>query len=384
MGQSILVYTFIISVMLLLASIAQKRSLINNIYNSEKAKFLYPEIILMILVFTIMFGMRYNVGTDYLSYLSIYNYSIDEKALRYEPLFRYISTLCSDLNVHPTIYFGIWAFIQITFFLLAFNNKFYLLPLLVFFLFFNQEFMFWMNGIRQALAMCIWLYSVKYIHENKLFNYLLWITLAALFHKSVIILVIFYPILNKGIDYFKSIFMQIILFASTFIVRNAFSTVLSKLENIIIQFQYLFNSYESYTIDNMLDDLNNEVIGSGLAYIYKTIIWILIILYSKRLKRFYRFSDFNIVYFLFFIGILAEYSIPTGMVLFSRPFRYLYIFKTIMLAYFVYYLLKDKSTKYNKVLALIIIISFIAIFYLYQVNLPTDNTSWYRFYFQEI
>ena len=55
-----------------------------------------------------------------------------------------------------------------------------------------------------------------------------------------------------------------------------------------------------------------------------------------------------------------------------------------MLAYFVYYLLRDKTYGYNKLLAYLIIIVFIGIFYLNQINLPENNCSWFRFYFQEM
>lgn len=84
------------------------------------------------------------------------------------------------------------------------------------------------------------------------------------------------------------------------------------------------------------------------------------------------------------MGILADYAIPPGAIVLYRPFRYLMIFKTVMLAYFIYYLFKEKSIKYNKLLGLFLILSFIGIFYLNQMTQPIDNTSWFKFYSKDI
>lgn len=386
MLQSVFIYTFIILVMLLLAIGVKKRSMSCVNFSKcivDRGKFWYPEVIFLILFFSLMFGMRYNVGTDHLSYLYAYlNDSVEVS--RFEPLFRWITNYCVHLSIHPVIYFSIWAFVQITFFLLAFKNELYLLPLLIFFLFFNGEYFFWMNGIRQALAMCIWVYSIKYIYTKKIWRYILWCGVAFLFHKSAIILILLYPILKEGKGVFKNIPLQLILFVSVIVIRNMFEPFILNFVNLIEAFKTLLGGYESYTMDAMLEETKGEVEGTGLAFIFKTIVWIMIVLYSNRIKSFYNSKKINIFYFLFFIGILFEYAIPSGAVALTRPFRYLYVFKTVMLAYFVYYLLQDKTHKYNKLLAYLIIVAFIGIFYLNQINLPEDNCSWFRFYFQEM
>lgn len=386
MLQSVFVYTCIILIMLLLAVSVKKRSMhcvdfLEHI--GYRNRFWYPEVIFLILFFSLMFGMRYNVGTDHLSYLYAY---LDNSVeiLRFEPLFRYITSCCIHLNIHPIIYFSIWAFVQITFFLLAFKNELYLLPLLVFFLFFNGEYLFWMNGIRQALAMCIWVYSIKYIYIKKVWRYILWCGVAFLFHKSAIILILLYPILKNGKGVLKNIPLQLILFISAIVIRNVFESFILNIVGLIEMFKIIVGGYESYAIDLMLEETKGELEGTGLAFIAKTIVWIMIVLYSNRIKLFYNSKKINIFYFLFFIGILFEYAIPSGAIVLTRPFRYLYIFKTVMLAYFVYYLLRDKTYGYNKLLAYLIIIVFIGIFYLNQINLPENNCSWFRFYFQEM
>lgn len=388
MLQSIFSYSIIIVVMLFFSTmLAKKNSIHNNSKNLtlKKNNFWRVELIILIFLFTIFFGIRYNVGRDYMNYLipyldgSYYNTKI-------EPLFLLITDICYGFDVHPTIYFSIFCFIQITFFIYAFKDDCYIYPLLILFLFLNGEWLSWMNIIRQSLAMCIWLYSITFIGEKKFWHYIIWGIIAFLFHRSALILFVCYPLLRNGKDYFKSIPLQLILFASVFIIRNVFEVFILQLEPIIEQFQTILGGeselYRTYTMDNMLDELNNDVSGTGLAYMFRILVWVIIILYSRKLKSYYNSKKFNIIYFFFFFGLLTQYIFPEGVIAFSRPFRYFYIFQTIMLAYFVYYLLKSNSFRFNKILADFLIIAFIGVFVLSQITAPVDNYVWYQTYFQ--
>jgi hypothetical protein len=332
--------------------------------------------------------MRYDVGTDHLGYLFSYIEGSVGENLRMEPLFRWISKICYDLNIHPIIYFAIWAFIQITFFLLAFKNERYLFPLLITFLFFNLSFTFWMNGIRQALAMCIWLYSITFIVEKKFWHYIIWGIIAFLFHRSALILFVFYPLLRNGKDYFKSIPLQLILFVSVFIIKNVFEVFILQFEPIIEQFQTILGGeselYRDYTMDNMLDERNNEVEGTGLAYMFRILVWVIIILYSRKLKSYYNSKKFNIIYFFFFFSLLSFYIFPNGIVALRRPFSYFPVFQTIMLAYFVYYLFRSNSFRFNRLLAYALIIAFIGVFYLNMLGATERSSILFQFYFQKM
>ena len=52
-----------------------------------------------------------------------------------------------------------------------------------------------------------------------------------------------------------------------------------------------------------------------------------------------------------------------------------------MLSYFVYYLYKNKTVN-NAILAGLIILSFLGIFYLHHITSNRDSHLWYQFYFQ--
>lgn len=215
-------------VMLLFAVYAAFKSRYSSIATNgcqiSQRSFWHFETIFPLLLFAVVFGMRYDVGVDHLSYLEKYLERFHSG--KNDLLFNLLSELGWRLNLHYAVYFSLIAFIQVFFFFYAFKNERYLYPFLVFFIFTNGEWGFWMNGIRQALAMCIWIFSLKYIEEKKIWKYLLWGILAVLFHKSAIILLIFYPILRNGKDYFKSISLQLLLIGGAFVFQVLFSDLM--------------------------------------------------------------------------------------------------------------------------------------------------------------
>lgn len=386
MIQSILVYSLLLGIMLFFAFVASKKRSYYILSNGilKERSFVKFEIIFPIVLFAIVFGMRYDVGVDHLAYLRRYVFGIQIQ--RHELLFVFITNLCANLQLHYIIYFSILAFIQAFFFFYAFKKENFLYPFLVFFLFTNGEWLSWMNLMRQAIAICIWIFSLKYIVEKKLWLYVLWVTVAFLFHRSAIVLFIFYPILRSGNDYFKSIILQLILFVLAFVFREVFFDVISKFDALISFYLELMgrDMYEmSYNLERLLTNFK-ELKGTGYAAKFRILIIVIIILYSSRLKKFYNSRWFNTCYFFFFIGIIAMYIFPSGAIAIDRPFEYFYIFQTIMYAYFAHYLFSTK--KYDtQFMYYALIIAFIGIFYLNQVVTSSndDAACWYQFYFQK-
>jgi hypothetical protein len=71
--------------------------------------------ITLILLYSLIFGVRYGVGTDYLNYLDIYEnwgYGIDDES-RIELGFATILSFCSNLNLSKGWLFFILSFLQI-------------------------------------------------------------------------------------------------------------------------------------------------------------------------------------------------------------------------------------------------------------------------------
>lgn len=380
--QSIVLYSLLI---LTLVSFGKLYALQNTIFsvtenrlNVSGSGFKY--LVVIMLSFSIMMGLRYDVGTDYLAYQEGYIYNFDVG--KGEVIFNWIRELFNRLNLHYSIYFGFLAFLNISFFVLAFKRDAFILPLLLFFLIVNGDWLFWMNGIRQAIAMCIWIYALNFIERKKIWYYLFYCIVAIGFHKSAIILLPLYPLLKNGKDYFNNINWQLILLVGAFIVQYSFGSFLIQIEPLIEFYQSkLSGGVYNYTMDRFTEEASTEVGGSGVAYYFRILLCIVIIVYSKKLKQFYKSKWFNIIYFLFFLGLLIQNIFPLGSIVITRPFRFFFIFKGIMFAYFVFYLLKSKSPNYY-LFGVSLIIVFVAIFYLNIVNADENSHLWYRFYWE--
>jgi len=340
-----------------------------------KIPFLTWEVILPIIGFSLVFGMRYGVGDDHLTYLNIY--LTGEGVERYEWGFRYITTLFSKLNFHFAVYFTILAFLQIFFFFLAFKEERFLFPFLAFFLFSGGYYLSWMNGIRQDIAACIFIFAVKFIDQKKFVSFLVCCSLAFLFHKSAIILILFYPLLRNGYDYFKSTTIQLLVFLCALIAYYTNINLVGLLENFITVISYWFN-YEVYTNEG-IENITLEA-TTGIGFFLTALMDLIIIMYSKNLKSFYNSRRFNNIYTLYFIGAIAGILFAGSGVL-LRPFRYLAYFKLILLAYFMHYTLKNSKQPIYALLFFLITVIFLLLFgaILYRGD---TNTAKFLFFWQ--
>src|SRR5690606_18516102 len=128
--------------------------------------------------------------------------------------------------------------------------------------------------------------------------------------------------------------------------------------------------------------------GTGLVYIFRIVLNIIIILYSIKLKLFYNSKRFIVIYFLFIIGALTHYMFPVGLISITRPFRYFYVFQTIMFAYFLYYLYRTKLKniihgQYHALMYYGLIIVFIVVFDMSQITADDNSHIWYQFFFNQ-
>lgn len=379
--QSLLLYSFILFTLTFLMHLVAKRESY-RIENGDLVKeqsFWNPIIIFTLLLFSVFFGMRYDVGTDHIAYLSAY--IKNEDVSKGEPLFNGITVLFQNLNIHFVFYFSFLAFIQVLFFFYAFKNEKYLFPFLILFLFTTGEVFGWMNIIRQSIAFCIWVFSLKYIYEKKLWKYIIWCLIAAFFHKSALILIVLYPILKNGKDLFSSVFVQILLIIIAFLIETILIDVII-LFTPIIEFYISLLGNDKYAISynvEQLIEIKSEKSGSGMAYLAVIAVNFLIILYSQNLKEYFNSKRFNTIYTIYFFGLLTLYSIPNSFIVLTRPFRYFNSFHFIMLAFFCFYLFKSNNVN-NKNLGYIIVLLYLGIFYLNHITSNEDAHLWYQFY----
>lgn len=179
--------------------------------------------LLFVMALFVFAAIRYDIGRDYDTYLDVFNnpneIGTSEKG------YMYINSLIKKLGFSFQTVIILFSGLTILFAYLYINENSSdkVLSLFIFFSY-SPFYLGSLNTIRQALAIYVFLYSVKFIKEKKIFHYTFVILLLSFFaHKSSIILIPLYFILNKE---WKSAFKILLLL---------FSIILSKSLDIIIK-----------------------------------------------------------------------------------------------------------------------------------------------------
>lgn len=341
--------------------------------------YLTPEIMIMIISFSFIFGFRYGVGVDYFRYLEDF-LSTDES--RFEALFNLVSQLLRSFDIHYSIFFLIWATLQIILFSYAFRNQRYILPYIAYFLIFGSFYLSMMNIIRQQVAACIFLVAIEFIDQKRPWSYYLTILFAFFIHQSSVLLILIYPLLRYKSDWFTKIKWQLLLFIIAIFFSKNYDLLVRLIEypyNFISKLMGFGNyGYALLTIASY-NDRSQFGSNTGLGFYTQIIRYLPIILYSRKMKSHYNSSYFNMIYTLWFISMFTDFVFGASIIL-TRPFVFFMNLRCVMLAYFAHFCLTSKNS-----IRKIIIWGIILLHVLLFVNIIRNgekNTSAYTFVWQ--
>lgn len=382
MLESVFVYGLLTLVMVVCGSVAARREpeyVENSGLFVKNDRFVEPEIAVIIAAFTFVFGCRYGVGVDYFRYLFSYQYGMNE---RYEFLFRSVSNLMLAHNLHYSIYFSFWAFLQIVLLLYAFRNYRFIFPYLLLYIIIGNYFMSMVNIIRQQLAALIFLCSIQFIDEKKIVNYLICIFLASMFHRSALLMVVMYPILRYRDDWFQNVGLQLILLFAAVFLSFRFDLVTQFIGKPFAWFASTFG-FERYRVavlgNETLDDTSRFGANTGMGIFVSLFKCLPIILLSKPLKMFYHSSFFNMLYSMWFVRVFTNYALGTSVIL-NRPFVFFTDIGLVMLSFFTYYCFKSKKS--GLLLLGTAMIAVNLIMFLFVVSNGKVTTTEYTFFWQ--
>lgn len=313
----------------------------NIIFKNEKTvKFI--GIVLLSALFGVIFGMRWDVGTDNLEYLRIY---IQNDTSRYENefLFKLLNDFGHAEHIHYSIYFTIFAFAQIFLLFYTLRKESYLWPFLILSLFGGHFFIDWMNAMRQEMASCIMLFATNYIIEKKPLKYLLCTIFAVGFHSSAVIFLLVYPILSGCKNLVPKIWIQLFLLiicvGITIVVGDILSKCLPFLD-LLQQMEYAQDYANKYNA-NVLQKYS-DMQHVGIMFYVFFVLNVIIIINSNKIKACFEGKRIMVYYNLYYWGIIFETILYTNMVL-IRPFRYFRIYKLIIIAYLLSFLYRKHT-----------------------------------------
>lgn len=369
--QTYLIYILLFILMLYLAKRASERNE-------------WGWMLLAILVYSVVFGVRYGVGVDYFGYLLEYQQAQFAQDSVYDVTeigFKFVRDMFATNGVHFSIFFGLIAFVQLWLICKAVKKDKFIYPYLIAAFFLGCVWLSYSNGLRQQLAFCIFAYSLLFV-ENKKWIFLHWLLLllAVTMHNSAVMLFVVAPLLWMRTDWFRNIKIQYLLLLAA-IVIGRYPGVESWLMSIEGNFGLLESfmeetGYEDYFVYDDGDEIFKKLESVGIGYYLELGINVLLIWFSGETKKYNSSNKMvSYIYNFAFIGMLLHYIFITSLLV-SRLNYYFYGFVFIFGAYVLHYLYNNNK-KMFWVYCLLCVMTFVGV--MYRMD---DNTSAFYFFWQ--
>ncbi len=383
MLQSVLVYTSVGLVLFYLGRHIQQREAKLMATTGETLPFYSWEIILSILIFGTVAGLRYHTGYDHASYLNTYLQLKDTGILSrqdFEPAFTLVSKLFAKFGLHFFFYFAFWAALEFSLLYYGLRKHKKLLPWIGLCLMLGPYFLHMMNTLRQGVVECLFVAMVPLIAKRKIGLYLLLTLFAMTLHKSSLILlpVYFIALSRIKIDAKWSIGIVALCFILGFFPQwIAF---------LLDKFGYALTYVGYGKYDHVYHNSNGfyfrEITLGPITLLAALVKFSIVVAYpkvkayfkeDKMLPFFFRLSYIYICY-SFLMGKTTHYLL--------RPGEYFMPFLMIMAAYVLSYLWYSKKTKYFfAFLAVNCIYIFVELSKVFCFEGYKTMTVFYRFYF---
>jgi len=250
----------------------------------------YLAIFISLLFIIGLSGLRNNVGTDYESYVRIFDTISIDGFTTVEPGYYALNKFFKESNKGYLYVFCICS--AITYLILYFTllrEKILTLGLLFTFTF---GFVFLSNNIiRQALVIPVFFYSIEFIYKRKVLYFILSILLCSLFHFSALLLIPFYWVYK--INFKKAIWFFLISFSFILSFTQIFNLVIIKMISFIPK-------YAGYL---MTGDEDNKAIKSGATMILVYFFSLFIVSAGNYIKE----KKYKIYYNLYLLGITISF-----------------------------------------------------------------------------
>lgn len=322
---------------------------VTKIFKKKKIIFFFYIIQLIFLVVL----RKETVGIDTVQYLKFYNFITNFQSLklsRFEVGFKYINYILKYILgnfQYLLIFMGVLTLIPLYFFILRYSKNYFLS--IITYMSFNYYYYDFIT-LRQSAAYSLVLLSYKYIENKSFWKFLLLIFLASSFHKSALIFIIAYYLLNQKIDNKKV--------GISFICLFIFYILRAKIGIFIIN-----KFYANYLLEN-----------SNSYNFFLFFIFIFIGLYLNNKKMLTIDYRMNMFYVSFLVGTIL--MIGTGI--FSNMLRVSNYYTQVIIILIPNFL---ETIKNKKLKLLSKIIFFITSFLLFLYLMRDGERQMMKYYF---
>lgn len=293
--QTLVIYLILMFVLIFATVVASK-------FKTKSPIIIY---LIPILIYSLFWGIRYDVGADFFSYQYMYhNPQLYEGSIEYG--FLLLINVLNGFHFHDAFFFILVAFMTIAMlYYTGYACGQELLSYIIFFFFVSTLVFFYQNGLRQSLALSLFFLTISKIDRINLIQFLMLVVLAVSFHKSSIIpfvsLSLIYVLYSMRIKVlFNPLIVIPIILLFQFVGDTLYSFIFYHIEPI---FEML--DYNNFSYVDKWDKLTQ--VSSGVGYVVRITIYILVVIFSGQVynnttakKIFYYF------YCCFLIGVFLE------------------------------------------------------------------------------
>jgi hypothetical protein len=375
MELAYLVYTALFVVTLFFAYAGIKKS--GNLHKIHKVTSRKTWIFwgIAIVFYTIILGLRKNVGIDYISYKEMFE-NIH--------LFTKVDVICFLFagivkNYHYNYFIALLSFVPICFIFLFFKDKIKFLVLFLFFYFTWGTMFDSLNIMRQMAACTIIVYAVTKYLDKDYVKFIIFSILALCFHRSSLFVLPFIFLFRFDFTKSRRIVMCLLILSFVF-GQNIYNQFLFPVLNKFFTAVDVLSSYSIYLENFDLYSERGLILvegGTGLFNIFNLFVVIYAVFFSEILKEKYKQYNFNLYYNFMIVGTVC-YNIFRYNEMLNRMCDYFLYFELIVFAMLFYYLLFVQKNR-NFIFLCVGIMLFGIINYYYQIYMCSQDIAPFRF-----
>ncbi len=311
-------------------------------------------------------AFRYETGVDWIVYLdmlekiapiSAITTNVGRMKIFQQPDLGYdiLTSIIKELGGGIQLVFFIMSAIS-SYFLyksLRIYSRYPAITLVVYFclIFFTLD----MSGMRQGVALTIFLYATQFIEKKNFGKYLFFVVLATLFHWSSVLLIPLYPLVRKSYSTVFILFLVLISLIVFFLHIKWLSSVIIFILPYFTANAKLIEKMVVYTSDKSFTggwDLNFTI----LFNVFSSLIILLLLLWRRRELE-TRFFYFRIFFNIYFFQLVLYFSISELSEIAERLRLFFLIANVILIPYLL--LLFDRRIQRGLFTCFILIYSFI-------------------------
>lgn len=236
-----------------------------------------------ILILIVFFGIRYNYGNDYPSYLKIFidinryqDLELSTESTGIELGWKILNRLFSSIGFFSMVFaLTAFQFVSIYWLIKRYVYRRYRYAALFVYLFSFGYMLTMLSMMRQALAMNIILWAIPSILSGKYIKSLLIIVLASQFHQSAYLMLVlpFTIYLNNNVN--KNVYriIMVSLFVGAFLSQSMLSTMMQAIVS---------DNFEKY---NYYMSNEGVKINGGLGFIFNILFFLVLVLGDKQSNK---------------------------------------------------------------------------------------------------